>query len=174
MTKITIPEFPDFSVDENGVFYNDATGHILKLSKMASDSVKVNFRVGTRVYSRSAARMVCLMFHGEPRHIRYVPNYIDGNILNISASNLEWQTRWYVAEYQKQLRRTKPLINTPIVRIEFGDVYPDSITASHETGILEKWIALAVMQKQWFGGSHWDYADNFESPTWDFARNLKM
>jgi hypothetical protein len=158
--KRPVPDFPDFSVDENGMFFNEVTGHILKLTKGQSENLKVNFRIGTKIYNRSAARIVCRAFHGEPEKSDYVPNYIDGNYQNIAASNLQWTSRWYSAEYRIQLRRNGiPWIDRPIIKLSTGEIYPNSLAAAQAHTIIERYVVLAVMNKESsFGGSWWDYA----------------
>jgi hypothetical protein len=151
-------EFPQFSVTRDGVFVNTITGHVLKLSISSGGTLKVNFKVGGSIYCRSAAKIVCTMFHGRPGHDEMV-YYKDGDMANISADNLAWKSRGFVYESHAQERRAMPYRLMPVMKISTGEVFENSLVAARRLGLLEKYIALAAMKNDTpYGGSLWTWA----------------
>jgi hypothetical protein len=162
--KRVIFEFPGFTVDETGQFVNEETGHVLNLSLSSGNTLKVNFKVGGRIYSRSAAKIVCTMFHGRPKNSEMV-SYKDDDPLNINASNLEWKPRWFIHENRAQQRRNRPQKNRPVKLVETGEIFENALVAARHFGILEKYIMLAAEQYGGYGPGWWVWStrDEYEA-----------
>ena len=151
-----VPDFPDFTVSKNGVFVNTVTGNELKIWPTPTGTMKVNFRVGGKVYSRSAAKIVCLVFNGEPDDPNHVVFYKDLNYKNIDADNLAWRDRSFVIEYSMQMKRTGPLRPYPIKKESTGEIFANSLEAAMATGGIEKYILTAANNYDTFyQGSRW-------------------
>lgn len=161
MTNIRfIHDFPDFTVSSSGVFRNARTGTTLKLSKSAAGTWKVNFRIENRIYCRSAAKIVCTMFHGRPKKSEVV-YYKDGNPDNIDSHNLEWKPKWFVLENNRQARRTRALRSGRVYMESTGQSFDNALVAAKELGLIEKYILLAIEQGNGvYGGSMWSWAGN--------------
>lgn len=150
-------EFPDFSVDRTGLFKNEVTGTVLKLSRASAGTLKVNFRVNGIIYCRSAAKIVCTMFHGSPKTDETV-YYKDGDFQNINADNLEWKSRSFVQEQNAQERRAKSYRDFRVRYDNTGEIFESTLEAARHFGLLERYIALAAVQRNtYYGDSMWSW-----------------
>src|SRR5437868_6449510 len=95
-----IPEFPNYAVSSSGRIHNLERDRPVALSVTRQGGVKVGLSDGIKQRTRSVKILVADAFVLRPREIEYdTAMLLDGNQLNLYASNIVWRPRWFALKY---------------------------------------------------------------------------
>ena len=86
--KIPIKDFENYTIDENGIIYNNKE-HAISRWKDNVGYLQVKLRKDGKWYYKRVHRLVAEIFISNPDNLPQV-NHIDGNKTNNTISNLEW------------------------------------------------------------------------------------
>lgn len=148
---VRIPDFPGYSVSDQGQVRNDHTGRLLVLTQNQHGVCQVGMMHEGVQYKRSVARLVAEA-HLEPSHLEAfdTPINLDGNRMNNHIINLMWRPRWFAIKYHRQFSffvSLGPSIRERIQEIHTGIHYPDSWEAATRHGLLDKEILIATLNR---------------------------
>ena len=90
-TWITIAEFPQYQINENGTVRHSITLNERKATVGKRGYWVISFKKNGKFYLRTLHRLLAIAFIPNPENKREI-NHIDGNKLNCSLDNLEWVT----------------------------------------------------------------------------------
>lgn len=150
-----IPDFPGYSVSDEGRVRNDDTGRILLVQ--VNQTGVPNVGLVRRPYlhegslsvqkKRSVALLVASAFLGpHPEESFDTPINLNGDRLDNRVSNLMWRPRWFAVRYFDQFKTPKRWgINNPLEDRKTGERYEDSRDAAIKNGLLEQDIYLAAL-----------------------------
>lgn len=161
---IPLEEFPDYESCEDGIIRNVKTGRHLRYSPNSNGILKVNLMREGEVYTRSVARVILLNHnedHPEPPPGAVI-SYLNGDMNDVHAWNLEWRPRWYVQERAAQRRRTRPMRSSRILVVETGIIYDNSLDCANAIEGIEKYIVLCAnsIRNQQYMGYHYRWMEN--------------
>lgn len=143
-----IEEFPDYSVSDEGLVKHDRFNRILRLTQNQQHVVKVGLSLGNEQFTRSVALLVAKAFLPEPVNPNFnTPINLDGDRTNNRVENLMWRPRWFAIKYHQQFTRDSLGYKVPIIEIHSGEKFKNSHEAATTFGLLEKDIALAIMNR---------------------------
>jgi NUMOD4 motif len=144
----TIPEFPRYSVSDEGRVCNSKTGRIMRLESNQSHVVMVGLMGDDGIqYRRSVPLLVAKAFLPQELEAFDTPICLDGDRENNALSNLAWRPRWFAIQYNRQFtvdRWFEP-INRPIMDIGTGEVLPNSLEVCKRFGLLERDLVLSIL-----------------------------
>jgi hypothetical protein len=140
-----IYEFPTYSISDHGRVRNDFTGRIMALTRNQSGVVYVGLVRDGRQHKRSVAKMVANTFLPKNTLDHYTtPIHLDGDPSNCHYKNLMWRPRAFADAYHRQFNRW-PLIGRPIVDVDTGERFHDSMVACVKYGLLDRDVAQSVI-----------------------------
>lgn len=147
-----IPEFPGYSVSDEGRVRNDQTGRILvlQINQTGVPNVGLVKRTDGIQSKRSVALLVASAFLEPHPHAQFdTPINLDGNRTNNHVSNLQWRPRWFAARYFDQFRNHNDRWHwpTPIEDEKTGERFEDSWAIVIKYGLLEQDIYLAMLNR---------------------------
>ena len=120
---LSIPDFPQYSVGDQGCVRNDDSGRILKTVALPDGRLKVGlYREGLQ-YQRSVSRLVISAFvpNADPWYSD-TPIHLDGQLGNCAAYNLAWRPRWFAKTFTRQFRFGHP-DTPPIFNVDTEEEY---------------------------------------------------
>lgn len=143
-----IDDFPDYAVSDHGRVKNIKTDRIKVASLNQQGIPNVNFVVDGEQNRRSVALLVATAFVPRTHQHIATPINMDGDRTNNHVSNLQWRARWFAVMYHKQFRPGyRPAIPRPIMDVKTGVIYPTSMHAAREFGLLDNEILLAIVNR---------------------------
>ena len=155
----TIPDFPRYSVSDQGRVRNDHTGRILSWSVNQNGVMNVGLMHCGTQFRRSVPLLVAREFVPGGTEIFDTPIHLDGDLLNARANNLTWRPRWFAVKYKQQFTDGYGvLIDRKIRNIKTGEEFPDSFECAKWYGILEWDLEQAIEQRTYV----WPLYQQFE------------
>lgn len=142
-----IEEFPDYSVSTLGHVRNDVTGRMMALTRNQQNILHVGLTVGREQHRRSVVRLVALAFLEPSGNENFdTPIHLDGDHSNCSVDNLMWRPRWFAIKYHMQFKPggAQPTL-VPIVDINTGEKFANSMEACVEYGLLNEEVVLSLI-----------------------------
>lgn len=153
-----IPEFPGYSVSDQGQVRNDRTGRVMVLSRNHQGIVKVGLIRGYTQYSRSVTVLVARAFLPDPIENFDTPINLDGDRSNNTVENLMWRPRWFAVMFHKQFKYPGPCFLVPIRDKKTGEVFEGSRDAAVKYGLLEKEIVIATYNRTYVFPTYQEFA----------------
>lgn len=142
---VPINSFPRYEISDHGSIRNGKTDRCLRLRLNPRGHLQVSLSDKGEVLTRSVAKLVLMSFEGEPAFRTYTPLHRDGNVRNNFLRNLEWRPRWFVLEYQAQVKREEPMYQRPLVDMTTSIEYHNALQAADAIGGLEKHVHRSAM-----------------------------
>lgn len=140
--------FPGYSISNCGRVRNDSTDRLMSLSLNQHGIVQVGLMRNGRQYKRSVTVLVANAFLPKPSGLDAfdTPIHLDGDRTNNDVHNMMWRPLWFAVRYHAQFGRSSHMrIVKPIHDLATGKVYQNSFEAAITHGILEREIALSVI-----------------------------
>lgn len=159
-----IPDFPDYSVSDEGWVRNDDTGRILVITLNSHGVAQVGLMRHGQQYKRGVARLVATA-HLDPSAIDTfdTPINLDGDRTNNNVYNLMWRPRWFAVKYHRQFRSDQhPAIPEPLQERKTGYRYTDSWDAATKHGLLDLEIMLAVMNRTYVWPTYQEFFISYQ------------
>lgn len=161
---IIIQEFPNYSIDKNGVVVNTKTNRIMKQQTYHGYKyVQLNNDGKTKMLL--VHRLVAMAFIPNPDNLPCV-NHKDENKENNSVENLEWCTH----SYNNYFGKAKPTVKAQEARKKEVEqytkdgkkvaVYESACEAQRKTGICQANISKCCLKRKGFlsaGGYVWKF-----------------
>jgi len=134
-----IPEFPRYSVSNEGRIRNERTERIMRLSMNQYDVLTVGMMHCGTQFRRSVPLIVAQEFVPGGTEFFDTPICMDWDRWNVRANNLCWRPNWFAVLYNRQIKRPYfAPIRRPIRNAKTGEEFPDSREASKWYGVLEE------------------------------------
>lgn len=136
-----IPEFPIYSVSNQGRIRNDTTKRIMSPtpSTMAGH-MKISLLDDHSDMRRtvSVAMLVAKAYVPVPDQFSNGVIVLNGKLWDLRADNLKWRPRWYAWKYRRQLLTPQPLAyqNLRVRNISNGQRYLSIIRCGMTEGVL--------------------------------------
>lgn len=105
---LTIPDFPSYSISDQGRVSNRKTGRIMRPQKTTKGELIVRLRENGEYGTRSIRKMVAEAFVPVPEdtHVPFdIAVLLDGNSDNVVADNIVWRPMWFAQTYSRQFAR---------------------------------------------------------------------
>ena len=154
-----IPDFPRYSVSDQGQVRNDHTGRILKLSMNQYNLLTVGMMYCGTQFRRSVPLLVADAFVPGGTEVFNTPINLDGDRFNCRANNLTWRPLWFAVKYNRQFADGfSTYITRPIRNINTGEEFPDSFECSKWYGVLEWDLFQSIEQRTYV----WPLYQQFE------------
>lgn len=154
-----IPDFPRYSVSDQGNVRNDRTGRIMRLSMNQNGVLNVGMMHCGTQFHRSVPLLVANAFVPGGTDVFDTPICLDGDPYNVRANNLAWRPRWFAVKYKKQFTDGfGTYITRPIRNIKTGEVFPDSFECAKWYGVLEEDLYQSIEQRTYV----WPLYQQFE------------
>lgn len=136
-----IPEFPRYSVSNEGRIRNDGTGRIMKCSLNQQRVLNVGLMGGAQKH-RSVPLLVATAFlpRVEAHFVSFdTPICLDANPWNCHVNNLMWRPWWFAVRYKRQWadQDIGILINKQLRNLSTDEVFADSRSCAMWYGLLE-------------------------------------
>lgn len=137
-----IEENPKYLISNTGFVMNDETGRLMKLSVTRQGALKVGFfdEQGYRK-TLSVKVLVAKGFVFGHDDIFNTPIQLDGNQLNVNATNLMWRPRHYAIKYARQLSHPNEhyeelFNNMAVLEVDSGVIHANIKEAGMLYGLL--------------------------------------
>jgi hypothetical protein len=145
---VTVEDFPGYSVNPLGQVRKDSSGRLLCTRVNQYGVPYVGLMRGWRQCIRSLPLLVATAFLPERNDIFDTPINLDGDRLNCAADNLMWRPRLYAVHYVNQFKeRYEHPIDAPILAVDTGEVFEDSLAAACRYGLLEREVVLSLLNR---------------------------
>jgi len=143
-----LEEFPNYLVSNFGEVVNRRFNKSLSQSRTGQGTLKVGLWQGDKQVTRSVRVLVADSFVPGRTDIYDTPIQLNGDPLDIRASNLAWRPRWFAWKFSRQFL-DKQTINQigPIRDMETGDVYETVYDAGIVNGLLFTDIRRSIFMK---------------------------
>lgn len=145
-----IPEFPVYSVSNQGRVRNDYTDRIMARLVNQQGIVNVGLTKGREQHKRSLAILVAKAFvpvEGSP-HTFDTPTHLDGDRKNCRSDNLVWRPRWFSIRYHEQFNNERLRgFKVPVEIIDTGERFPTSWEAAVKYGLIDREIMEATLNR---------------------------
>lgn len=148
MTDVPIPEFPDYTVNEYGVVWNQRLNRRIQVRVNRDGIAFVGLSRDGEQYSRSLATLVAEEFVPAPSGQRSfnTPTHMNGDKFDCRASNLMWRPRaWSIRYHQQFYRPYRNTIRTPVIEEGTGQQYSTSMDAAVANGLLDRDVCLSTL-----------------------------
>lgn len=136
---VDIEDFPMYQISDQGRIYNSRTRQLMKVSQTNHGHTKISLMRsdGTR-HDRSVPLMVAQAFVAAPNYMCDYLIVLNGDLLDVKASNLAWRPRWFAWKYTRQLKIPQPMHyhNLHVLNISTGDEYDCIVDAGIAEGLL--------------------------------------
>lgn len=144
-----IPEFPGYSVSDQGLVRNDDCDRILTPTPNQHNVVQVGLMQGGVQYKRGVALLVAKAFLPDPIADSFnTPINLNGDRFVNHADNLKWRPRWFAIKYHRQFFvQERQGFGEPIVDVESGEEFPTSWEAAITYGLLDREIFIATVNR---------------------------
>lgn len=142
-----IPEFPDYSVSDQGTVRNDDTGRKLTLLVNQRSIVHVGLTHSKIQYKRSVSRLVAEAFIENYYNLDSFDSIINlnGNRLDNAATNLAWRPRWFAIKYYQELNEN--LFDPHAIQeLTTGERFKSTRDAVMRYGIFEEEILASILK----------------------------
>lgn len=148
MSWKAIPEFPGYSVSDQGCVRNDDTGRILVATPNQHGVMQVGLMRHRKQYKRGVALLVAKAFLPPPvPEVFNTPINLDGDRSNNDINNLMWRPRWFAVQYHKQFTNGKRGFTKPIMEVNTRERFPTSWQAAVKYGLLDREIMIATLNR---------------------------
>jgi hypothetical protein len=145
-TWVPVMGFEGYSVNPLGQVRNDFTSRLLNTRLNQAGVPYVGMVRDGHQQTRSLARLVALTFISRPHEDYDTPINLDGDRTNCRVDNLTWRPRVYAEKYNRQFREPyEHPINMPIIEVDTGEEFPNSLAAACCYGILERDVVLSIL-----------------------------
>lgn len=144
-----IPEFPNYSVGDEGHVRNDATGRFLAKLVNQYGVVNVGLCRNGNQYKRSLPLLVAKAFIPKlAQHSEFdTPINLDGDRLNNRVTNLMWRPYWFAVKYAQQFHNGERGFDVPIEDVMTGEQFKTSWEAAIKYGLLDREILIATLNR---------------------------
>jgi len=145
-----IPDFPGYSVSDEGQVRNDYTDRVLALTVNRGGVVQVGLMRGGKQYKRSVALLVAKAFLDPPVPETFdTPIHLDGDHLNNHIDNLMWRPRWFAIKYQQQHNnyRGRPANSHRLIEINTKTKFKNSWEVATRFGLLENELIMSMVNR---------------------------
>lgn len=136
---VTIEEFPMYEISDQGRIYNSRTQRYMETSQTNHGHTKISLMDpnGER-RTRSVPLMVAAAFVEVPNHMCDHLVVLNGDLLDVAASNLAWRPRWFAWKYTRQLKIPQPIHyhNLHVLNINTNVEYSSIVDAGMTEGLL--------------------------------------
>lgn len=143
-----IEDFPHYSISTYGRVRREGTDELRKIAvnDKGFPIITLYGRDSKTRYLRQINKLVATAFLPEPHYQDETAVWhIDGDLSNCHVSNLRWETRARVLEWNEMHRTLKPKFVTPKVRNNrTGRTYANAFECAMEEGMLESAIVWRV------------------------------
>ncbi len=107
-----IPNYPDYLISSYGCVYNRRTKQEMRVSKTNHGHAKISLMSGESRHTLSVARLVAQAFVRPPNPMCDEVILLNGDLSDVSETNLAWRPRWFAWKYTRQLRTDIPVYYT--------------------------------------------------------------
>lgn len=145
-----IPDFPGYSVSDEGRVVNEETGRFMALRENTTGIVQVGLTRERRQHRRSVALLVAEAFIPKlPQHRDSfnTPIHLNGDNTNNRVVNLMWRPYWFAVKYARQFDRPPQGFRTPVEELTGKLVFDTSWDAAITFGLLDKEILVATITR---------------------------
>lgn len=142
-----VPEFPGYSVSEDGRVRNEETNHILTPTKNQHGVAQVGLMLNAVQHKRGVALMVANAFLKPSLEAFNTPINLDGDRFNNHVDNLMWRPRWFAITYHRQFHNDLRGFTEPIIEIKTKEVFPTSWEAAIKYGLIDREIFVATSNR---------------------------
>jgi hypothetical protein len=143
-----IAEFPHYHVSDYGRIKHVNRDLVRKITvnERGFPVVLLSSAHSPSRYLRQVNKLVAEAFLPPPQYSSDTSVWhIDGDLLNCRASNLRWEMRSRVLEWNEMHRRLKPAFNTPRVKNNrTGDIYANAYECAMTEGMIESAIIYKI------------------------------
>lgn len=140
MGKVTaeIPDFPFYTISEDGQVWNVRFGHPQQRSLTAHGDLKVTL---TNYYTRmtfSVRVLVAEAFVEPPDDLSDTVIIKNNDRADLRSENLAWRPRWFAWQYSRQFKKDQPdyYHNVPIINTRTGAKYTCIVNCAVSEGLL--------------------------------------
>jgi len=145
---LPIEDFPSYEISSEGRVRNVDTDHILSIHPNGRGIYQVVMYRDGRPNARAVHKLVANAFvETESRNYRGddVPVHIDGDRSNNCADNLMWKPLWLAMQRTRQRNRVRPIDNRPVMVVDTGDIYENSLECARAIDGLEELVLNTAM-----------------------------
>lgn len=143
---VSVNDFPQYSISDEGRVLNEKTGACLKPTRKPEGLLMVGLMRNGVQYKRSLALLVAQHFlPPSPKPLFNTPINLDGDRSNCHYKNLMWRPLWFSRKYMNQFVDNHNTYEWPIEDVEAREVYDNSMHASVINGVLDYEIVLSMM-----------------------------
>lgn len=144
-----IPEFPNYSVSDEGRVRNDQTKRLFNRVRNQYGVIYAALSRDNKQHNVSVAKLVAQAYLELPTDLtQNTVTHKDTDFDNLHWWNLAWRRRYFAIAYHKQYKNG-PLIGRPIRIAETGETFMDSWEACMKYTILDVDIAKSVINGDW-------------------------
>ena len=139
MSWKSIPEFPDYSVSDQGEVRSDRYNRIRNTSMTAGGAAKVTLFKGDKPYTRSLALLVTQahVWNDYDPEFFNTPIHLNNDLMDNRSMNLAWRPRWFALKYQKQYYTEEfRFATTSVIDLETALCYHNLHEPCQEFGLL--------------------------------------
>lgn len=141
-----IHEFPNYMVSDQGRVKNRKTDRMVTPTVNARGASVVGLMCEGKQYKRSLALLVASHYvPAYPNPVFNTPTHHDHDRQNNHFQNLSWRPLWFAREYGQQLIHMRYTYPNPIVEVESGMKFNNSLEASNHYCVLDKDIVFAIL-----------------------------
>ncbi len=158
----TIPEFSNYLISDLGRVYNTKKDIFMRTSLTNHGHVKLTFKDdwSDDRYTRSIALLVAEAFVEPINFMCDSLIILDGNFLNVAATNIAWRPRHHAWKYSRQLKVHQPIYYKNLeVHNLVTDSYYDSII---EAGMIEGLLFEDIWRSTYTGAALFPQGFSFE------------
>lgn len=144
-----IPEFPTYSVSNQGLVRNDERGRLIAIRRNGRGVCFVGLSKAGIQYQRSLGLLVATAFvlKERDREEFFHPIHVDGEQTNNNAWNLLWRPRWFAMEYSKQFSRPVGDHSLPVMEMRTREQYISAWDAAISFGLLASDVINAIVNR---------------------------
>ena len=146
---VTIPDFPDYLISNQGDVLNKSSGRTLRQSHTKEGAAKVGLVVEGKQHTRSVKVLVAENFVPGKDDIFDTAIHLDGNEDHNSEDNIVWRPRWFAWKYSHQFRHVTDNDHIgPLRDIVSGVMYYDIYQAAISNGLLFTDVRRSLAMKE--------------------------
>ena len=133
-----IPEFPFYTVSNDGIVWNTRYGQPQAHSYTQHGDPKVTLTNYDGRATLSVRVLVAEAFVPRPDDLSDTVILLNNDRTDLRAENLAWRPRWFAWNYAHQFKKDFPphYHNIPVVNLETGQEYPSIIICGMLEGLL--------------------------------------
>lgn len=142
-----IPEFPGYSVSDQGEVRNNNSGRVLTPTANQHGVSQVGLMLDKHQYKRGVALLVATSFIEPENEAFDTPINLNGDRMDNRVENLMWRPRWFAITYHRQFHNDLRGFRKPIVEINTDEVFDTSWDAATKYGLIDREIMLAALNR---------------------------